>query len=128
MFIINKSYNFTTLAPSILGASFSNMKVRGIVTIDEAVKHADVVTKHESVRALIPGLPVTPNNLVFIIFVDTTGNIVVLAQDYVDPPSILLVTTTDLSVRIFNVDSSMEAIIKLRLKELGIANFTVTTV
>jgi len=125
---INASYNFTTLAPSILGASYVNMKVKGLVTIDEAVKHTDVVTKHAAVRPLISGLPVSPNNLTFVIFVDGAGNELVIAESYIDPASLVLVTTVNLSIQVFDVPSTMEAMLRLRLKELGVVNFTITPV
>ncbi|MDQ6988434.1 MAG: hypothetical protein Q9M19_01030 [Mariprofundaceae bacterium] len=124
---INKSYDFTTLAPALLGAVYTNMKVKGIVTMEEAVKYSDVVTLHESVKSIITGLPNTAHDLVFIILVDTDGQELVLAQDYIDSNTIVMVTTTNLDIKIFNVDSSMEAIIKLRLRELGILSFKVET-
>jgi len=125
MFTVGNSYNFTTLAPTILGASYSNMKVIGIVTMSEAVRYSDVVTKHESVKTIIPGLPNTPNTLLFVVFEDSAGDKLVIAQDYVDLTTIVLVTTINLTIQVFNVASSMEPIVRQRLKELGIVNFTV---
>jgi len=128
MFNIAQSYNFTTLAPSLLGGDYTNMKVTGIITYVEAVKRSDVTTKHITVKQLIPGLPATPNNLIFIVFTDASGNELVLAQDYIDPVTIVIVTTVNILVEVFDVASSMEPILRQRLKELGIINFKLSTV
>jgi len=126
VFTINKTYDFVTLAPAILGANYTNMKVKGIVTLEEAIKHADVVTMHESVIPVIPGLPPTVNDLIFIIFVDANGHELVLADSYIDATSIVATTVINLDIKISGVDSAMESILNLRLRELGIANFTIT--
>jgi len=127
MFNINKSYNFSTLAAAILGAAYNNMKVLGILTANEAVKYQDVYTQYEALNTIITGLPTSADMLTYILFVDTLGNKKVIAQEYIDPASITLVTTTNLRIDIFNIDSAMEAVINLRFKELGITNFNITT-
>lgn len=128
MFNIAQSYNFTTLAPSLLGGDYTNMKVTGIITFAEAVKRSDVTTKHITVKLLVPGLPATPNNLIFVVFTDASGNELVLAQDYIDPATIVIVTTVNILIEVFDVASSMEPILRQRLKELGIINFKLSTV
>jgi len=128
MFSINKSYNFTTLDPAMLGASYNNMKVKGIVTFDEAVKYADVATLHNNVKHVIPGLPSLPNDMTYILFVDPAGITKILAEAYIDPNSVVAVTTVNLQVNIFGVDSAMESIIRTRLKEIGVTTFEVKQV
>lgn len=128
MFNIGLSYNFSTLAPAILGATYTNMKVIGILTMDEAIKYYDVVTRHEALKGIIPGLPVTPNNMTFILFQNAAGDKIVLAQNYIDPNTIVAVTTLNLQIDIFNVPSTTEAQVTQALKELGITNFRVTVV
>jgi len=127
MFNINKSYNFTTLAAAILGAAYTNMKVLGILTANEAVKYNDVYTQYEVLKTIISGLPTSADMLTYVLFVDALGNKKVIAQEYIDPVSVTLVTTTNLRIDIFNIDSAMEAVINLRFKELGITNFNMTT-
>ena len=128
MFNINQSYDFSTLAASLLGATYRNMKVIGIVGMDEAVKYADVVTKHLSAQAVIQGLPASPRDLTYVIFRDPNGNAMVMAQEYIDPNTVVMVSTINLRVDIYNVDSAMHAVINTRLRELGITDFTITPV
>jgi len=126
-FLINQMYDFDTYAPTILGGHYTNMKVKGIVSFDDAIKHADVATIHESVKAVIPGLPPTPNDLIFIIFVDTTGAEVTICKDYINP-AITQVTTININISINGISSALEPVINLRLQELGISNFVITRV
>jgi len=128
MFQINNVYNFATLAPTILGAQYNNLTVKGVLTIDDAMKYSDVLTTHESVKAVIPGLPATPSGMVFIRFVDTLGNSVVMSQDYIDPATVTLVTAVTINIQINNATTAMEPMLRMRLKELGINNFTLTAV
>jgi len=128
MFQINNVYNFATIAPTILGAQYNNMTVKGILTIDEAIKQSDVVTTHEAVKAVSAALPVSPNNMIFILFVDGTGNTLIMAQDYITPTSIVLVTSVTINIQINNATTAMEPLLRMRLAELGITNFTLTAV
>jgi len=128
MFQINNVYNFATIAPTILGAQYNNMTVKGILTIDEAIKQSDVVTTHEAVKAVSAVLPVSPNNMIFILFVDGTGNTLIMAQDYITPTSIVLVTSVTINIQINNATTAMEPLLRMRLAELGITNFTLTAV
>jgi len=125
MFTINKSYDFTTLAAAILGAAYTNMKVLGILTAKEASKHIDVYTQFTALNTIIAGLPVSADMLTYILFEDAMGNIKVIAQEYIDPATIVLVTVTNIRVDIFDVPSSTEAVLSARLKEIGLTNFNI---
>jgi len=128
MFNINQSYNFSTLAATILGAMYTNMKVIGILTLAEAIKYSDVVTRHEALKSVIPGLPVYATNMTFVLFESANGTKIVLATNYIDPATIVTVTTIGLRVDIFNVASTAEAQVTQVLKDLGVVDFTVTVV
>ena len=56
-FSLNKIYNFSTLMPSVLGTSFKSMKVKGVLTSQEAVKYRDIATLHATVLPMLSGLP-----------------------------------------------------------------------
>jgi len=124
----NKSYNFRTLAPAILGASYNNMKVISVMGYTEAVKHADVNTQYQAVSGVLTGLPTSPSALTYNLLEDPSGNRIVMADEYIDPVSVVLVTTINLRVDIMGVDTATEAMLALRLRELGITNFTITNI
>ena len=128
MFNLNLSYNFTTLAPSILGADYRNMKVVGIMSMAQATQHDDVATKHQILKPVIPGLPLSAEGLTYIMFEDASGNSKILAENYIDPASVVAVTTTNLAINIFDVPSTTEAMLRQRLIELGVGNFTITNI
>lgn len=50
MFKINKRYNFNTVAPTVLGDRYELMKLKSILSLDEAIKKYDVYTQHEKVK------------------------------------------------------------------------------
>jgi hypothetical protein len=128
VFSINLIYNFSTLATAILGAAYTDMKVIGILGFEEALKYGDVVTKHEVLKPVITGLPGNANMLTFILFQDSSGNKLVLAQEYIDAATVVVVTLNNIQVDIIGVDTATETTLRARLLELGISNFTITKV
>lgn len=127
-FELRKRYNFTTLAPAILGASYKNMKVVSLISQSEAVKYSDVVTKHETLKQTIAGLPASTVNMTFILFEDSNGDKVVFADEYIDQLTITEITTITLQINVYDADPTMTAIIQARLRELGVVNFTVAEI
>ena len=124
---INKIYNFNTRAPSILGVSYANMKVIGIMTFQRAVVtdgYADLATQHENIRTLIPNLP-TLQDSTFILFEKTTGENeqVLLSTDYIDDTTVVLVSTLTRTLILNDIDSETLTVVKTALKELGVKNF-----
>jgi len=123
-FELKKTYKFDTLAPSILGASYSNVKVIGIITAAEAKKYRDIHTLHNTVSPVISGLPAVVNDLTYILFKKIEGDEeFVLAKEYIDIFTIQLVTTTNLRITMENITTDTASVISARLKELGFYNF-----
>jgi len=96
--------------------------------LTEAIKHSDVVTRHEALKSVIPGLPIYATNMTFVLFESANGTKLVLAANYIDPATIVVVTTINLRVDIFSVASTTEAQVTQVLKELGVVDFSVTVV
>ena len=135
MLSINRRYTFNTLAPSILGATYENVKVVGILSLDSALKVYDVVTQYRTLQSVIPGLPDDPNVCTYIVFEklaltdeDTPSNTehVVLAYEYIDTNTIKEINRVNLRIDIYDVTTEDLAIVSSRLKELGYANFKPT--
>ena len=126
-FELDKVYNFTTLAPSILGGSYTTQKVIGIIKAKQAKQYRDIYTLHEQLIGVIPSLPANINDLTYILLEDSLGELMVIANEYVDLFSIFLVTTVNIRVEIPDTNTATLNVIRTRLAELGILNFNVTT-
>jgi len=126
-FELGKSYDFETLAPIILNASYKNVRVLQMMLAEKAITEGDVVTTHEVLKAYISGLPNSINDCSFIQFVTQDGVEFILAKEYINPYSIVQVTKTNLVLTAVSVTSTDIANVLNVVKELGIS-YTYTTV
>jgi hypothetical protein len=124
---INKVYNFTTLAPSRLGSVYNEMRVKSIMSATEAMKYRDIHTLHNNLIPVISNIPVNTGDCTFVLFENTDNEKVVLAIEYLDPASIILVTSVNIRIEITDATSEDISLINMRLKELGYTNFDITT-
>ena len=125
-FVIKKTYNFTTLVPSLLGGEYKNMQVVSLMTPDEAVKYQDILTLHEQVRTLI-ALNISANDCTYVKFKTLEGDTKIIALEYIEPDSIKEVTTVNIRIELQRATTEDISIITARLKELGYVDFDVTT-
>lgn len=125
-FEIKKTYNFTTLVPSLLGGEYKNMQVVSLMTPDEAVKYQDILTLHEQVRTLI-ALNMSANDCTYVKFKTLEGDTKIIALEYIEPDSIKEVTTVNIRIELQRATTEDISIITARLKELGYVDFTVNT-
>ena len=123
---LNKRYNFITIAPAILGASFTNMKAISIMTYKEALKKADITTTHKQVEKSLPQeLRVT--DLTYVLFEDMNGKELVMALEYMVKDSLVPVTTLTILVELPDRNTEDIATLSLALTELGFFNAKITT-
>lgn len=127
VFGFNKTYNFATLAPAILGNTFTNVKVIGILTADNARKYEDIYTIHNSLIGVIPSLPQSASGLTFLLFENNDGTTFVLANEYIDQSTITEVTTINIRIELLNLNTTDAGILRTRLLELGYSDFTLIT-
>lgn len=125
-FEIKKTYNFTTLVPSLLGGEYKNMQVVSLMTPDEAVKYQDILTLHEQVRTLI-ALNMSASDCTYVKFKTLEGDTKIIALEYIEPDSIKEVTTVNIRIELQRATTEDISIITARLKELGYVDFDVTT-
>lgn len=126
MLTVNSLYSFTTLAPSVLGSTYTNMKVKALMTVSEAVKHRDVITTHTVLKNSIPGLP-DIGVCTFVLLENINKDTIVLAYEWLDINTISQVSTTNIRVELLNASSDDIAILRTRMLELGYVNFNITT-
>nr|DAM88325.1 MAG TPA: hypothetical protein [Caudoviricetes sp.]DAO50743.1 MAG TPA: hypothetical protein [Caudoviricetes sp.] len=123
---LNKRYNFITIAPAILGASFTNMKAISIMTYKEALKKADITTTHKQVEKSLPQeLRVT--DLTYVLFEDMNGKELVMPLEYMVKDSLVPVTTLTILVELPDRNTEDIATLSLALTELGFFNAKITT-
>lgn len=126
-FKLKHTYNFNTLAPSILGEKYTLMKVKAILDASEAVKYTDISTLHTTLKPIITGLPEHVNDLTFVLFQNSDGEESVYAMEYIDSTTLEEVTAVNVRVEVMDITTSDLNIIKTKLLELGYANITLTT-
>lgn len=127
-FKLNKTYNFTTLAPAILGETFKNMKVKAILTADEAIKYRDIMTLHNQLKTKITALPISVSDYSgFILFENSSGEAVLLADEYIDTYSVTEVKNITIQIVIPDADTTDVNVLRTRLLELGYVKAQITT-
>jgi len=128
-FSINKSYNITTLAPTLLGGEYKNIKVKAILSASEAVQYRDIYTLHQSVTNIVDSLPQKVSDCSYVLFElsDENKTSLLLANEYIDPYTIVEVNTVNIGIKIYDNNSKNIALIRSTLKEVGITNMEIYT-
>lgn len=117
--LINRHYSFNTYAPSILGASYRNAKLIGILDYTSAIKIKNIEQLHRQVYPyLIPGTPNDLTSYTYYHFVVGQTE-VVLSSYWIVESSIEEVTSVNINIRVFNTQPSDVQIIRDQLSLLG---------
>lgn len=116
LFDIDNTYNFNTISKSVLKPNYEGLKVTSYMGFKQAIKYTgvfnDVVTANRQLQTET-GLPLLdPTQVKYILFEDIYGNEVLLAEDWIDVESIVLVEGISMNIRINNITSDDAAIIK----------------
>lgn len=127
MLTLNKTYNYSTLAPNILGSDFKNMKVKAILSSDKALKYHDIKTMHNTLRPVISNLPASVADLIWYQVVNADGIESIIAHEYIEQSSITEVTAINLNLQVLGVTTGDLDIIKTILAEHGYKNVTIDT-
>lgn len=128
-FEIKKKYNFNmnTNLVSILGDRYTIMKVKGILTSDQAIRYTDITTMHQQVKPLLTSLPENTSDLTYILFETIDGEEVVYANEYIDSDSIVETDKVNIRVDVANASTEDMNNIKTMLAEAGYSNISVST-
>jgi hypothetical protein len=120
-FELGKRYSFTTIAPTVLQEAYTNVKVVGTVSMEGALKYADIITIHSNVLSASgsTSLPDVPNGLTFILFTkDNSNTIIPLALEYINS-DVTLVTDFNLTITVKSVNNNDINLIRNTLDALG---------
>lgn len=127
-FVIGNVYNFSTKAPAILGATFTGVKVIGLVSYDIAITMANIDYKQRVVLPLLPqGTPTDPKSYQYVLFITQSGDKQVLALPWIEISTIELQTGTTVTSVVSNVSLSDVDKIRKLLIAAGYTNLSITT-
>jgi hypothetical protein len=127
-FIVGSTYSFTTLAPSVLGGSFTNAQVIGIVNYGIALAITNIATLQKTVFPLLPpGSPSNYEDYNYIVFSTGTNSKLVLADAWINQGSIVQITGTAINITINNASLADVAILQKELTAMGYTNFAIST-
>lgn len=128
-FRVKKKYNFNTLAPQILGDRYTLMEAILTTTVEEIVKYGfhNVVDTNTKLVNVIPGLSNNANDNNYVIFRNSNGEKIVLAEEWIDSNSIMMVEDVNIRIDLPNKSTADLEIIKTLLKEHGFGGLNVYT-
>lgn len=125
IFEIGKRYTFNTLVPSILGDRKDMMKVISICDYTQAMKYADVITKHDIVKPYLTA-QLLSKDLQYVVFRNMADEIEVIAYEYINLDSIKLVEKINLIVEIENISSDDISHISEVIRSAGYDNIKIS--
>lgn len=124
---IGTIYNFNTLVSSILGATYKNASLVGMVNYAGALKYINVAQMQANIQPLLPsGTPTDATKYIYYIFKLQDGSQFITADQWLDATSIVPVTTTTLTVVITGAGPADITPIKNALVLLGYSNLVIT--
>ncbi len=130
----NGLYTFSTIAPSVLGSTFTNVRLLESMGYSSALRYANVeLLQRQVLPYMLPGTPLDLKRYQFHRFdtgVDANNKptSVVVADQWITSDGFVATSSVDAIVRIFNVDP-VESVQMIRdqLRLLGLT-FTIETV
>ena len=126
VFELHKTYNFNTRAPAILSATLEAASVLGIFDYTSALRYISPETKSVNIFPYLPpGTSDDPKKYTYILFKGQSGETTVLAKEWIDESTIVLVISKTIVVTI--LEASVEDAIRVRdsLILLGLNKITV---
>lgn len=125
---LRKTYNFRTLAPSILGVGYRNAKLTAIVDYEEAIRRDTVDHRFKTIFPVLDPKPVNdPTIYNYYVFSTEQGSSVVLCEAWIDQASIVEVTGENYRISIRNTDSTTINKVRAALVALKVSDFEIET-
>ena len=126
---VNSTYNFNTLAPSILQAAGTGMTLIGTVNYAIANTMINVSVQQRSIYPELPaGTPSDETTYKYYVFKDINGKQVVLADAWIDQNSIVKVSMVTINISIGQCTSADMTVLQNQLNLLGYkGRFSITS-
>ena len=124
---LNNLYKFNTIAPGVLGNSYANMKLKAMMSYDQAVKEADVLNIHNQIRNTVSNsnLPTSAKSCTFLKFASQDETTSIFALEYLS--DVEEVTTQSLIITINNYTPSDYSAILTALNNIGYFDLSMET-
>lgn len=127
---LKKTYSYSIkndLTP-LLGEKYTLMKVKAILTAEEAVKHEDIYTAHNQALGFLKDLPKDIRELAFILFEKPNKDTFVIAYNYIDENTITAIDAMDIRIEVRQANTEDLDTLNSLLKEAGYFDFTIKVI
>lgn len=123
---IGSTYDIPMLSPAVLGTKYSSATVMALLDYASAIQIADVSAIHASVLSALPtGTPSDASKLIYVKIKTSTGEITVLALNWISTQPTLVDKTT-VTVLISNISQSDIPRLSQALNANGFNSFTIS--
>lgn len=119
---LNRLYKFNTIASTLLGTGFNNMKLVSIMDHTQAAKETDILNIHNSIQGILSNtnLPINVESCTYLKFLSGDGSTTVLAKEYLT--DIEEIKTSTLLITVNNYTDSDYILLRDTLNKLGFYN------
>lgn len=119
--------NFSTYAPAVLGNTYNNMTVLGLVSYDIASTMSAINTTQANITSLLPATTSKDvTTYTYAILKDSAGVRSILALEWINPTSYVEVVASKITVVVNGTIATDTQIIKDALLSLGYTQLTIT--
>lgn len=123
---IGKIYTFNTFAPSILGTTIKNAKLKAILDYESATKIEAVILKHRSIFPLLPsGTIDNPESYTYYHFLSESGDKIIIAEPWIVESTVEIIEHINLQVTLPGVSLSDTSRIRDALNAMGYSNYSI---
>lgn len=127
MFEIGKLYSFEVYASAVLGKDFKNLELVMQTNYRIARQRRDVQATHKTIYGELPaGTPAQAEQLNYLVFQNSLGDEIVLAEAWIDPASVVSSATKTMSIIIPNSTIRDVARVREVLSQEGMKNMEIT--
>jgi hypothetical protein len=123
---IKSVYNFSTLAPSVLGIEIKNATILGIFDYNIASNYISPEAKHAVIYPLLPpGTVNDPKKFTYFLFRSESGTNEVYAIEWVNIATIFKIVSQTITITVTNAQNGDAVNIRDSLIQLGFRSFDV---
>lgn len=117
---LNNYYNINTYAPIIFGSNLKNLKLVSILDYNTAIKFSNIPMVQKQIEPYLPpNSPLNFNAYTYYKFIDSEKNEIIIADIWLIPDSIVLVTSISANILVTNITTGDIPIIRDQLRLLG---------
>lgn len=121
VFRINRHYNFSVYANSILGTNYTNARLVSILDYTTALKFANIELLHRQVFPFLPPQTLSDQTQYTYYLFSHRGKDVVLADVWIEPYGIEETQGLNHTLNLINVTPTQLAVLRDQLRLLGIS-------